>query len=160
MAIGYRRHEPYDFPDKHLSSAPTPDLLRVLFSELDVAALSPANAELDEAIALNNGVSQGLVSAIFTTDLRDAECFLLAAGSDCSIANVNTGTFGAEIGGAFGGEKIPAVAGNPAPMPGKTICDTAPVLLTTAMICPWRRACASMFSPLRLLRISDVTASC
>jgi aldehyde dehydrogenase (NAD+) len=60
---------------------------------------------LDEAIALQNGVPQGLSSAIFTTDLREAETFMAAAGSDCGIANVNIGTSGAEIGGAFGGEK-------------------------------------------------------
>jgi aldehyde dehydrogenase (NAD+) len=59
----------------------------------------------DEAIALNNAVPQGLSSAIFTRDLRRAERFLSAAGSDCGIANVNVGTSGAEIGGAFGGEK-------------------------------------------------------
>ncbi|MEO6775352.1 MAG: aldehyde dehydrogenase family protein [Kofleriaceae bacterium] len=61
--------------------------------------------ELDEAIALNNGVAQGLSSCIFTNDLREAERFLSAAGSDCGIANVNLGPSGAEIGGAFGGEK-------------------------------------------------------
>jgi len=61
--------------------------------------------KLDEAIALQNGVPQGLSSAIFTTDLREAEKFLAARGSDCGIANVNIGTSGAEIGGAFGGEK-------------------------------------------------------
>ncbi|MCV7219511.1 L-piperidine-6-carboxylate dehydrogenase [Mycolicibacterium elephantis] len=61
--------------------------------------------ELDEAIALNNAVPQGLSSSIFTTDLREAERFLAADGSDCGIANVNIGTSGAEIGGAFGGEK-------------------------------------------------------
>jgi aldehyde dehydrogenase (NAD+) len=61
--------------------------------------------ELDEAIALQNGVPQGLSSAIFTNDLREAERFLSARGSDCGIANVNIGTSGAEIGGAFGGEK-------------------------------------------------------
>jgi aldehyde dehydrogenase (NAD+) len=60
---------------------------------------------LDEAIELNNAVPQGLSSSIFTTDLREAECFLAADGSDCGIANVNIGTSGAEIGGAFGGEK-------------------------------------------------------
>ncbi len=60
---------------------------------------------LDEAIALHNAVPQGLSSAIFTTDLREAERFLSARGSDCGIANVNIGTSGAEIGGAFGGEK-------------------------------------------------------
>jgi aldehyde dehydrogenase (NAD+) len=59
----------------------------------------------DEAIALNNDVPQGLSSAIFTTDLREAELFLSGVGSDCGIANVNIGTSGAEIGGAFGGEK-------------------------------------------------------
>lgn len=60
---------------------------------------------LDQAIALNNAVSQGLSSAIFTNDLREAERFVSAAGSDCGIANVNLGTSGAEIGGAFGGDK-------------------------------------------------------
>lgn len=60
---------------------------------------------LDEAIALHNGVPQGLSSAIFTDSLRTAESFLGPAGSDCGIANVNIGTSGAEIGGAFGGEK-------------------------------------------------------
>jgi aldehyde dehydrogenase (NAD+) len=56
-------------------------------------------------VALHNGVPQGLSSAIFSNDLREAELFLSAAGSDCGIANVNIGTSGAEIGGAFGGEK-------------------------------------------------------
>ncbi|RMD62165.1 MAG: aldehyde dehydrogenase family protein, partial [Planctomycetota bacterium] len=60
---------------------------------------------LDEAIARNNEAAQGLSSAIFTRDLRSAERFLSEVGSDCGIANVNTGTSGAEIGGAFGGEK-------------------------------------------------------
>jgi aldehyde dehydrogenase (NAD+) len=60
---------------------------------------------LEEAIALQNDVPQGLSSAIMTTHLREAELFLSAAGSDCGIANVNIGTSGAEIGGAFGGEK-------------------------------------------------------
>ena len=61
--------------------------------------------ELSEAIAMQNDVKQGLSSAIFTTDLREAELYLSAGGSDCGIANVNIGTSGAEIGGAFGGEK-------------------------------------------------------
>jgi aldehyde dehydrogenase (NAD+) len=61
--------------------------------------------DLPEAIALHNGVPQGLSSAIFTRSVRSAEAFLSAAGSDCGIANVNIGTSGAEIGGAFGGEK-------------------------------------------------------
>jgi aldehyde dehydrogenase (NAD+) len=60
---------------------------------------------LDEAIAMQNGVPQGLSSAIMTNNLREAEAFLSQAGSDCGIANVNIGTSGAEIGGAFGGEK-------------------------------------------------------
>jgi aldehyde dehydrogenase (NAD+) len=61
--------------------------------------------DLDDAMAQHNGVPQGLSSAIFTLDVRRAERFLCAAGSDCGIANVNIGTSGAEIGGAFGGEK-------------------------------------------------------
>ncbi len=60
---------------------------------------------LEEAIGLQNGVMQGLSSAIFTNDMREAERFLSATGSDCGIANVNMGPSGAEIGGAFGGEK-------------------------------------------------------
>jgi aldehyde dehydrogenase (NAD+) len=60
---------------------------------------------LDEAIAMQNGVPQGLSSAIMTLNMREAELFLSAYGSDCGIANVNIGTSGAEIGGAFGGEK-------------------------------------------------------
>jgi len=62
-------------------------------------------SSLDQAIAIHNGVPQGLASAIFTGDVREAERFCSAAGSDCGIANVNIGTSGAEIGGAFGGEK-------------------------------------------------------
>ena len=61
--------------------------------------------DLAEAIAMHNAVPQGLSSSIFTNDLREAEAFLSAAGSDCGIANVNIGPSGAEIGGAFGGEK-------------------------------------------------------
>ena len=62
-------------------------------------------SDLDDAVAMHNGVPQGLSSCIFTNDLREAERFLSAAGSDCGIANVNIGPSGAEIGGAFGGEK-------------------------------------------------------
>jgi aldehyde dehydrogenase (NAD+) len=61
--------------------------------------------DLDEAIQLHNAVPQGLSSAIFTDSVKEMEAFLSAAGSDCGIANVNIGTSGAEIGGAFGGEK-------------------------------------------------------
>ncbi len=60
---------------------------------------------IDEAIALNNGVPQGLSSSLFTLNMRETEQFLSEVGSDCGIANVNSGTSGAEIGGAFGGEK-------------------------------------------------------
>ena len=63
------------------------------------------SGEVDNAIAMQNGVVQGLSSAIMTNNLREAEQFLSVAGSDCGIANVNIGTSGAEIGGAFGGEK-------------------------------------------------------
>ena len=63
------------------------------------------SGDVHEALAIQNGVKQGLSSAIMTLDLREAERFLSAAGSDCGIANVNIGTSGAEIGGAFGGEK-------------------------------------------------------
>ncbi len=68
---------------------------------------SPAQAvdEMDEALALHNGVPQGLSSAIFSDNMRETELFLSGRGSDCGIANVNIGTSGAEIGGAFGGEK-------------------------------------------------------
>jgi aldehyde dehydrogenase (NAD+) len=61
--------------------------------------------EFDKAIAIHNDVTQGLSSGIFTNDLREAEQFLAAGGSDCGIANVNIGPSGAEVGGAFGGEK-------------------------------------------------------
>ena len=61
--------------------------------------------DLDEAIAIHNGVPQGLSSSIFTRDQREAERFMAGDGSDCGIVNVNIGTSGAEIGGAFGGEK-------------------------------------------------------
>jgi len=63
------------------------------------------SGSVENAIAVQNGVPQGLSSAIMTNNLKDAEKFLSAAGSDCGIANVNIGTSGAEIGGAFGGEK-------------------------------------------------------
>ena len=61
--------------------------------------------ELEEAIRIQNGVSQGLSSCIFTDNVQEAETFISAVGSDCGIVNVNIGPSGAEIGGAFGGEK-------------------------------------------------------
>jgi aldehyde dehydrogenase (NAD+) len=69
------------------------------------SSAAQAVGEIEEAIALHNGVPQGLSSAIFTDNVREAEYFLSPRGSDCGIANVNIGTSGAEIGGAFGGEK-------------------------------------------------------
>ena len=75
---------------------------------------------VENAIILNNEVDQGLSSAIFSTDLHQIELFLSSRGSDCGLANVNIGTSGAEIGGAFGGEKIPAAVGNVARMHGKS----------------------------------------
>jgi aldehyde dehydrogenase (NAD+) len=61
--------------------------------------------DFDEAVVVHNAVPQGLSSSVFTLDMREAERFLAADGSDCGIANVNIGPSGAEIGGAFGGEK-------------------------------------------------------
>jgi len=63
------------------------------------------SGDIDDAIAVQNDVAQGLSSSIFTNNIRESEQFLSAGGSDCGIANVNIGTSGAEIGGAFGGEK-------------------------------------------------------
>jgi len=60
---------------------------------------------IEDAIAMHNAVPQGLASSIFTSDLREAELFMSTVGSDCGIVNVNVGPSGAEIGGAFGGEK-------------------------------------------------------
>ena len=71
----------------------------------DIITSSLQYNNFDEAITLHNAVPQGLSSAIFTTDVREAEKFTSGIGSDCGIANVNIGTSGAEIGGAFGGEK-------------------------------------------------------
>ena len=62
-------------------------------------------SDFEQAIAIQNGVPQGLSSCVFTQDFRQAELFCSVVGSDCGIANVNVGTSGAEIGGAFGGEK-------------------------------------------------------
>jgi aldehyde dehydrogenase (NAD+) len=81
-----------------------PILYIIAYGSAD-ATPQQAVAELDKAIALHNCVPQGLSSAIFTEHVREAELFLSSRGSDCGIANVNIGTSGAEIGGAFGGEK-------------------------------------------------------
>ncbi len=78
--------------------------------------------ELEEAIALHNAVPQGLSSAILTNDLREAETFCSPAGSDCGLVNVNCGTSGAEIGGAFGGEKETGGGRESDRTPGRRIC--------------------------------------
>jgi len=95
--------------------------------------------DIDEAIALQNGVVQGLSSSIFTNNLKEAERFLSCAGSDCGIANVNIGTSGAEIGGAFGGEKETGVDENPVLIPGKPICEGKQIQLISDHSCHWRR---------------------
>src|SRR3954465_543137 len=116
--------------------------------------------EFDEAVAIQNGVPQGLLSSIMTLNLREAEQFLSSAGSDCGIANVNIGTSGAEIGGAFGGEKETGGgreagtdarkshmgrggAGGPAPTPGSPTCGGRPTPSTTPETCRSRRAWSS-----------------
>ena len=77
---------------------------------------------IEEAVALHNDVPQGLSSAIFTESMRTAEAFLSASGSDCGIANVNIGTSGAEIGGAFGGEKETGGGRESGPTRGRATC--------------------------------------
>jgi len=99
---GNRRHgnfvEPAIARSSHAMSVVQEEVFAPILHTIDFDTL-------DEAIAWNNAVPQGLSSAIFTTNLKHAEEFLSARGSDCGIANVNIGTSGAEIGGAFGGEK-------------------------------------------------------
>jgi len=92
----------YAMPALVRMPAQTPTMLRETFAPI---LYTMPFETLAEAIALNNAASHGLSSAIFTRDLREAETFLSARGSDCGISNVNIGTSGAEIGGAFGGEK-------------------------------------------------------
>ena len=74
-------------------------------NELDILYIIKFSGEIENAIKISNDVKQGLSSAILTQNLKESEKFLSHAGSDCGIANVNIGTSGAEIGGAFGGEK-------------------------------------------------------
>ena len=97
------------FPDAayvHPAIAEMPDQTDIVCHETFAPILYVLKyTDLDEAIALQNGVPQGLSSCIFSTDVRETEYFLSAGGSDCGIANVNIGPSGAEIGGAFGGEK-------------------------------------------------------
>ncbi len=101
---------------------------------------------LDEAIAWQNGVPQGLSSAIFTTDVREAEQFVSPAGSDCGIANVNLGTSGAEIGGAFGGEKQTGGGRESGSDSWKAYIAGPPTRSITRASCRWRRGFASMWN--------------
>ena len=97
---------PGHFVEPALVRAPRHDAFPVAWEETFAPILYVFTVDtLDQAIAANNAVAQGLSSAIFTDSMRAAERFLSAIGSDCGIANVNIGTSGAEIGGAFGGEK-------------------------------------------------------
>jgi aldehyde dehydrogenase (NAD+) len=89
-------------PEPH---APSRDRLPLTSAQRMSQGQGAGTSEIDEAIRLHNDVPQGLSSAVFTRNLLEAERFLSAVGSDCGIANVNIGTSGAEIGGAFGGEK-------------------------------------------------------
>ena len=95
---------------------------------------------VDDAIAIQNGVPQGLSSAIMTLNLREAEQFLSVSGSDCGIANVNIGTSGAEIGGAFGVKKKPVAVVKVAVTPGKIICAGKRIRSISAIIFRWHFA--------------------
>ena len=101
-------------------------------------------SELDEAIHLHNAVDAGLSSSIFTTDLREAEKFMSATGSDCGIVNVNIGPSGAEIGGAFGGEKETGGGREAGSDSGRPICAALPIRSISARSFRWRRACDSI----------------
>jgi len=97
---------PGNFVEPALIRAPPHEAFPIAWEETFAPILYLFEVEdLEEALRAHNAVPQGLSSAIFTDSLRSAEQFLSAAGSDCGIANVNAGTSGAEIGGAFGGEK-------------------------------------------------------
>src|SRR6266702_1683953 len=109
VLYGCDRLEESDFPGgcymKPCLAAAKPDFEIVQHETFGPLLYLMTYRDFDEAIAIHNNVPQGLTSSIFTNDVREAEKFLSAVGSDCGIANVNTGTSGAEIGGAFGGEK-------------------------------------------------------
>jgi acyl-CoA reductase-like NAD-dependent aldehyde dehydrogenase len=103
--------------------------------------------DLDEAIEMHNDVPQGLSSAIFTEQPAHAERFLSASGSDCGIANVNIGTSGAEIGGAFGGEKETGGGRESGSDAWKPTCAARPTRSTGARTCRWPRASSSTSEP-------------
>ena len=112
-------------------------------------------SNLDEALALHNGVRQGLSSSIFSTDIREVEKFLSVVGSDCGIANVNIGPSGAEIGGAFGGEKETGADARPAPTHGRRTCAVSPAPSTSATIFRSPRA-SGLISAEPLQRLSAI----
>lgn len=96
--------------------------------------------DLDDAIDMNNAVPQGLSSAIFTTDMREAERFMAADGSDCGIANVNIGTSGRRSVARSAGRSRPAVAASPGRIPGRPTCAGRPTPSTTPPSCRSPRA--------------------
>ena len=106
---GGRRALADRYPDGHYATpaiVEMPDQTAIVCQETFAPILYVMKyRDLSAAIAMQSAVPQGLASCIFSTDLRETETFLSAAGSDCGIANVNIGPSGAEIGGAFGGEK-------------------------------------------------------
>jgi len=107
---------------------------------------------IEDAIAGNNGVAQGLSSSLITQNLSEAELFLSAEGSDCGIANINIGPSGAEIGGAFGGEKETGGGRESARTPGRRTCGARRRPSTTPRRCRSRRASSSTSSEHRVRR--------
>ena len=106
--------------------------------------------DFDAAIAMHNDVPQGLSSCIFTRDIGEAETFLSSAGSDCGLANVNIGPSGAEIGGAFGGEKELVAAANRARTRGAAICAGRRTRSTIRTRCRWPRVSSSGMDEFKL----------
>ncbi len=104
--------------------------------------------DLDEAIALNNAVPQGLASSIFTSDQREAEEFMTAGGADSGLVNVNIGTSGAEIGGALLGQAKAGLDGaEKGSVPGRATCAGRPIRSTTPARFPSPRASGSRSDP-------------
>ena len=99
--------------------------------------------DLDEAIALHNDVTQGLSSSIFTLDVREAERFVSATGSDCGIANVNMALPVRRSVARSAARRTPGVGASPGPTPGSPTCDARRTPSTTRRSCPWRRAWSS-----------------
>ena len=97
----------------------------------------------DEALALHNDVPQGLSSSIFTLNVREAERFTSADGSDCGIANVNIGPSGPRSAGRSAARRRPAAGASPAPTPGRPTCAGPPTPSTTPRTCRWPRASSS-----------------